>query len=44
MEKQNRKEFKKREKQAEEDLSRILNPNNAYKRRQKEILRGIFKR
>lgn len=29
--------------EAENNLSKILNPNNKYKRTQKEILRSVFK-
>jgi len=34
--------FKQIEKQADENISKIFNPENAYKRKQKEILREIF--
>jgi hypothetical protein len=38
------KEFKKKEQQASNNLSKLLNPNNAYKRKQKDILKSIFKK
>jgi len=34
--------FRKKEKQASENLSKILNPNNKFKRRQKAIIKSIF--
>jgi len=34
--------FRKKQKQASENLSRILNPNNKYKRQQKALLKAIF--
>jgi hypothetical protein len=42
-EKISRRQFKKQQRKANENLSRLLNPNNAYKRRQKDILKSIFK-
>ena len=38
-----RRKFHKKQKQASANLSKLLNPNNAYKRRQKEIIKSIFK-
>ena len=35
--------FEEQEQQANEDLSLILNPHNAYKRTQEDILKEIFK-
>lgn len=37
------KEKKEQQQQANENISKILNPNNKYKRTQKEILKGVFK-
>ena len=36
-------DIKKEQKKASENISKLLNPNNKYKRQQKEILRSIFK-
>jgi len=35
---------KKEREQASENISKILNPNNKYKRTQKEILKGVFEK
>lgn len=37
-----KKRFKKEVKKADENISKIFNPNNVFKRRQKEILKNIF--
>lgn len=34
--------FRKQEQQASADISKILNPNNEYKRKQEEIINKIF--
>lgn len=37
-----RRKFRKKQKQADRNISKILNTNNAFKRRQKEIIDSIF--
>jgi hypothetical protein len=37
-----RQTFRESEKQADVNISKIFNPENAYKRKQKEILNNIF--
>jgi hypothetical protein len=34
--------FRKKEKQADENISKLFNPEDKYKRTQKEILKSIF--
>lgn len=36
------KSFRKKERKAEENISKIFNPENKYKRTQKKILKSVF--
>ena len=37
-----KRQFKELEKQADKNISKIFNPEDAYQRKQKEILRAVF--